>query len=145
MSTNDSSMQTYEFDLTQYTKWTGDVNYVRLRFADVDNPTAGKPLDAGIIVVDNITFSFDSNLSTKNISLEQFNMYPNPNHGLLNINYQGTINKVQIFDITGKQVLTNNGFEKSTQIDISNLHSGLYLVKLTDVNKRSSIKKLVLN
>ena len=143
ISTSDTGIQSYEFDLTQNTKWTGDVDYVRLRIAESTN--SGQPLVSGNIIIDDITFSFDASLSSKNFDKVDFTMYPNPAQGQLNFNYQGTINKVQIFDITGKTVIESGAFTNSTQLNISNLNQGIYLVKLTDESSNSAIKKLIVN
>jgi hypothetical protein len=108
---------------------------------------SGNNLDAqpGNIVLDYVEFYFDPALGTSEFLAYEFSMFPNPTKGHLNLNYQGTIQKVQIFDITGKTVIETGAFINSTQVNISNLNQGIYLVKLTDESSNSAIKKLIVN
>jgi len=60
---------------------------------------------------------------------QQLSIYPNPVQDLLNINTNNTkIIKIEIYDVLGKKVLVTTG--DTTQIDISNLDNGLYLVNI---------------
>jgi hypothetical protein len=82
-------------------------------------------------------------LSTDSFETAKFSLYPNPtNTGFVTISSTNsdTIN-VQVYDILGKQVknetLTNN------RLNVSNLNTGVYIVKLTQ-NNASITKKLVI-
>ena len=59
------------------------------------------------------------------------NINPNPTSGILNIESNELIKRIELFDMLGKLVMTY-GNEK--QIDISNLQSGLYLIRFTSEN-----------
>lgn len=69
-------------------------------------------------------------------------LYPNPVENVLNISsdtnfINQAINKVVILDSRGVIVLQPSGFEKrqhAVQIDISDLHSGLYFVQISNVD-----------
>lgn len=64
-----------------------------------------------------------------NIEIEpmpKFAMYPNPTSDFINITSNHSINKVEIFDLIGKQVLETT---ETKQIKIKNLPTGIYLVK----------------
>ena len=81
-------------------------------------------------------------LSIENVQTSTFNVYPNPvSNGMVTItsNTKDAMN-VQVFDILGKQVknetLTNN------TLNVSNLKSGVYIVKITQ-NNATTTKKLV--
>lgn len=57
--------------------------------------------------------------------------YPNPAHNILNLEANtATINKVELYDVLGRLVLTNQYNSGNVQIDISNLNTGDYIVKL---------------
>ena len=58
-------------------------------------------------------------------------IHPNPTSGILNIESNELIKRIELFDMLGKLVMTY-GNEK--QIDISNLQSGLYLIRFTSEN-----------
>lgn len=57
-------------------------------------------------------------------------IYPNPTDGILNIRtLTESLQNVRLYDITGQQVLQKNSV---TQIDISPLASGVYLLEVSD-------------
>jgi subtilisin-like proprotein convertase family protein len=82
-------------------------------------------------------------------TLLNFSLYPNPNKGNFTISYNSiSTNKinVSVFDIRGRAVFTNdyqnNGFFNEN-IQLSNLQSGIYLVKVQDGDKQIT-KKIVI-
>ena len=72
-------------------------------------------------------------------SLSDFTMYPNPATSILNINSRDEISSVEIYSIEGKRVLTS----QLTQVDVSQLTSGIYLVKIITNDNKVGTKKLV--
>lgn len=84
-----------------------------------------------------------SNLGVKENELSNFSLYPNPaNSGIITI--KTTVpgeNQVSIVDVLGKTVLSTTIL--NDQINISNLSSGVYLVRVGKV-KAVATKKLVL-
>ncbi|WNM19927.1 zinc-dependent metalloprotease [Flavobacterium capsici] len=81
-------------------------------------------------------------------SLQNFSLYPNPNNGNFNISFNSnSTNKINVgvFDIRGRSVFSNdyqnNGFFNET-INLSNIQSGIYLVKVQDGEKQIT-KKIV--
>ncbi|MBU2927842.1 T9SS type A sorting domain-containing protein [Winogradskyella psychrotolerans] len=82
-------------------------------------------------------------LSVNNYNANTFSLYPNPtNTGSVSISSTNSdAISVQVFDILGKQVknqtLTNN------TLNVANLKSGVYIVKITQ-NNASTTKKLVI-
>ncbi len=71
-------------------------------------------------------------------------MYPNPATNFLNISAQNTINSVEIFNILGQKVISMSVEDTSASINISNLNTGIYLIKYV-INNRTSTKKFVKN
>ncbi|NOY48644.1 MAG: T9SS type A sorting domain-containing protein [Chlorobi bacterium] len=64
--------------------------------------------------------------------LRQVNVYPNPTRGLLNINFDMQYNDVtiNIYDLTGKIVMKRKTGNQRNLIDVSQLHSGMYLYRI---------------
>lgn len=83
------------------------------------------------------------NLSTNNFERVKFSIHPNPtNTGSVNISSTNTeAMNVQVFDILGKQVKNETLY--NTTLNVSNLKSGVYIVKITQ-NNASTTKKLVI-
>lgn len=95
----------------------------------------------------NNTYAFTSvTCPTSVLSSESFEIqnstlvYPNPVTDLLNISTYSEIQKVQIFDITGKQVkLINNNFNS---FSVEDLKPGFYFLEVT-IDGKSETKKFV--
>lgn len=144
MTTSDAAFVTYEFALSDATNWTGDVDSVRFRFSDADNPLTGRSSGTGRIIIDDIVFSYDPALSNENFSVDEFTVYPNPANNVLNINSASGIEKIEIFDITGKRVLENTSLTNN-QLNVSSLNRGVYMLRLEDANGNKTVKKLIKN
>ena len=90
-------------------------------------------------VIDQSTLStanFENNLNSS--------IYPNPTSNVLNIDIQNTTNfNIDIYDIIGKQV---GSYKNQKSINISNLTSGMYLVKVIDLeNNLTALHKVLKN
>ena len=72
------------------------------------------------------------------------NMYPNPAIDILNISAQSTINNIEIYNVLGQKVIRMSLEDTSAEINVSNLNSGIYLIKY-EINNRTSTKKFVKN
>ena len=89
-------------------------------------------------------------LGTKDFETVDFALYPSPNRGNFNIQFEsqsGTGVKVFVHDILGKSIYSNT-FEATTNfnqnIQLSNVSAGMYLVTVVDGNRRT-VKKMVVN
>lgn len=81
-------------------------------------------------------------LSNEEFSQETFNIYPNPVSNQLNIQLNSTEKtQIDIYNILGKRVLTKT-IHQSQSIQLENLNSGVYILKLTQNNSTIS-KKLI--
>jgi hypothetical protein len=81
------------------------------------------------------------------IGANEINIYPNPlgTNTILNINYtMRIILKIELFDLAGVCVMKVIGNKKANyQLDLSELPSGLYLLKITDANSNRLIRKII--
>ncbi|GAB1856666.1 hypothetical protein MHTCC0001_15010 [Flavobacteriaceae bacterium MHTCC 0001] len=78
-------------------------------------------------------------LSTIDFSLDEAKLYPNPASTILNIDMLDTIKRVTIYTLLGSEILK----AKSAVVDISNLKSGSYLIKIEDENGVTSTKRFI--
>lgn len=68
-------------------------------------------------------------------------MYPNPTKGMLYINTVGTpISKIEILEVSGR--LIREEINSTEGVDLSNLNSGLYYVKIFSGDS-FTIKRLI--
>ena len=73
----------------------------------------------------------------------RFVVYPNPANDILFINAEVEINEVMIYDVYGRQQSMVNG-QQSLSIDLSNLKSGIYFVKIK-TKEGNIVKRIVKN
>ncbi|MEM6517431.1 MAG: T9SS type A sorting domain-containing protein [Bacteroidota bacterium] len=82
-----------------------------------------------------ITVVADGTLSNSSFSVQkEFRIYPNPSADYMNVevpNLAGESLKLEVFDVLGKKVLTQNINKLSSKINVSKWNSGVYLVRLT--------------
>jgi hypothetical protein len=90
-----------------------------------------------------ITNLFNNNtLSSSNFSQNnlEVKLYPNPANDVLNIETTLDLKSIEFFNIQGRKVLESN----QKQINVSNLASGIYLVKIQDLENNSVSKKIII-
>ena len=71
-------------------------------------------------------------------------IYPNPSTGVFNIVSQQVV-AVEIYDLLGKLVYNQQLVSGTNNVDISNLNTGVYLLKATETNGNSQSHKLIKN
>lgn len=89
-------------------------------------------------------FAVIVNVSTSIADIDELNIkiYPNPTSGFIHFESENTeIENIQIYDLTGKLIITKTGFENK-EIDLSGISSGVYLVKI-NTNKKSFTTKII--
>ena len=90
--------------------------------------------------VDLGAYEFDAALSNSSFtSFDEFKVYPNPTYGVLNISSDEEIQKIVIYSLLGRKV----GSATSTQMDISNLASGVYLLTIETKDGKVGTKRIV--
>jgi hypothetical protein len=82
----------------------------------------------------------DPNLAVSNFDAANFRAYPNPVKGILNLSYDKTISNVSVFNLLGQEVITKTVNDNLSQIDMSQLAAGTYMVKVTADNEVKTIK-----
>ena len=71
-------------------------------------------------------------------------VYPNPTNGRLNIQSDNTrLAQVQVFDLFGKLLLTEEPNDNHTSLNLSNLANGVYIVRMISDNQGSITRKIV--
>lgn len=97
----------------------------------------------GTVYYDNLYF-WGAPLSTNNFSAETFKVYPNPASTELTIDSANNINNISVINMLGQEVFSRKVSSTLETINISNLQSGIYLVKV-DGNNGSSTQKFTKN
>ncbi|WP_127844779.1 T9SS type A sorting domain-containing protein [Psychroflexus aestuariivivens] len=93
---------------------------------------------------DSVEFRIGESLSSEDFETESVSIYPNPTSEFIEISTSiETEFDVQVFDMNGK-ILMNLDNLNSNKIDLSELASGIYFVKLQSENQRNSITKKII-
>ena len=74
--------------------------------------------------------AYDATLSTDNFVQDNFNIYPNPVKDELKLSYTSIISSVRIINILGQEVFNEKINSKETNLDLSGLVAGNYIVTL---------------
>ncbi len=94
-----------------------------------------------------ITISLEEIILNTNdiINKKTISIYPNPSKDLINISISNSeIKSIEIFNILGKKV---NSYSLQnviqTEVDITKLPSGVYLLSILDASNKSTLKKII--
>lgn len=99
--------------------------------------------DAQLMANDALQYLLPYLLSTENVKTGTFSIYPNPtNTGLVSVSSSNNDKmNIQVFDVLGKQIKSMN-LSTSMSFDVSDLNSGIYIIKITQ-NNNATTKRLV--
>lgn len=81
-------------------------------------------------------------LGTGSNQFKNFTAYPNPVKDVLNLSHTENISNVEVFNLLGQKMLSKVVDATQSQLDLSRLSSGSYLVKVTSGNETKTIKVL---
>ena len=95
--------------------------------------------DQFYLSLDNIKITKES-LATQETNALKLAYYPNPVKNVLNITNDINITNVNVYDLTGKKVITKEFDSKSVNIDVSSLPKGVYVVRAGSKNGANTIK-----
>ena len=110
-----------------FVEWTGD--------ATATTNIITVTMDADKAVVAN----FSSTASADDFDKLDFRIYPNPASSTLNVESSFTINNATIFNVIGQKVLEST----LNIIDINDLKSGIYLIKIKSEGGSVAVKRFV--
>jgi len=97
--------------------------------------------ESGVNIYDNRTSAKIEKASSKS----QFNCFPNPSTGLVNLSQIETGSTISIVDITGKKVFEIWSTDAEITLNLSHLNKGIYFVSVMSKPKMYQIKKLTIN
>ena len=120
-----STLSTTEYNSASFEFTTGDATDYYLAIA-LQPDAAGSP-----IVLDEISIIAGA-LSNKEFKADNnFSFAPNPTNNFVNLSASKNIEKVEFYNLLGQNALSApvNGLRK--EVNISNLKSGIYLMKVT--------------
>lgn len=82
----------------------------------------------------------DNPLSTTDIALGEFTLYPNPASTMIRVRSSAIIDEMNLYDIKGRIIGKFRVDKLNPEINISNLAHGMYFVKIKSGNKQQTLK-----
>ncbi len=126
----------YELKSYTYTPTTSGVHYF-----GIQNVTPANAVGRVALFIDNL--SITGTLANNNFDANKFSVYPNPAANIVNIAGNGiNIKAIEITDINGRVVKNVNINGTQTQVNISDLSQGVYMMKISS-DEGVAIKKIV--
>lgn len=102
--------------------------------------------EANGTVLENIFFVVNPDaapLKTNDYDKVMLNIYPNPANDKLHVLVEESIYIASILDLEGRMVIQKEISPNDNSMNIFTLPSGIYILKLTDVNKNVYVRKFV--
>lgn len=86
--------------------------------------------------------AYEALLAVQNLSNEQFlnedlKIYPNPTENTLYVNSKNEVKNIKIYDFTGRFI---QNAENVSEIDMTTLNQGLYILEISTDNKKTTVK-----
>jgi len=106
---------------------------------------------SGIGWTENETAGINTAANDEIFNTSEINVYPNPCSGTLtfdcsNSNNQSSV-EIRITDLMGRIVYRESNcdvqFNPSYNVDLSAIHSGIYLASVTDINNNTFTKRII--
>ncbi len=123
------------------------VNYIIIMAdAGFNNVPPGKILNnsTSFGYIDNITFSDDATLTNNKYELDNsIAIYPNSINDFFKIETSFDITNVSLYDFSGKEIVKNVSKINKNEYNISDVSSGLYIVKFIDNKGALATRKLI--
>jgi hypothetical protein len=91
--------------------------------------------------VDNFQFGEFASLSDHRVKLiKDVSLYPNPVRDVVNISAGESIQRVRVYDLTGRMVKQANPNTADFSLDVADLSKGVYFVKLNAGDREATTK-----
>ena len=104
---------------------------------EISNDSTGPASTLGIIAC-NITSSISDN------SVGNIKVYPNPTNKIVNINSNGMLDRVSLYNSLGKLIYDSKISSKKHQVDVSRLPPNVYILMIYD-NGNKIVEKVIVN
>ncbi|OEK07407.1 hypothetical protein A8C32_18410 [Flavivirga aquatica] len=136
----DTDYKTYNFLITDAADnspdWTGTVTGLDFQFRDVT--TGSAVAITGSIFIDEI--SFTPTLSSSDITKDDasLKLFPSPANDVLNVNTPKVIEKIEIYNLLGQNILS---VKNASSITVGSLVKGIYVAKVFQEGNIVSTKR----
>lgn len=117
--------------VSDFANYAGTDTYIGLRLNGGEAPFVS-------MFIDNVIWTTD--LATGTFNNSKFAYYPNPVKNILNLSYEQNITDVSVYNLLSQEMITKKFNTNQTQVDMSGLASGTYIIKVTANNTNKTFK-----
>ena len=138
---NNTSTTSFVLRTVNFSSYTGSGHYIAFR----NILASGQTGDYSCNYIDNINLrtASKSDMPDDGYNMEapahSLTLYPNPTTGILNVEADEEVVRVDVFDYTGRCVAS---FERQTTVDLGRLATGLYTLRVT-LPERIEVRRVV--
>jgi hypothetical protein len=136
--TDTGEWQTIVFDFTDQLATDKTKTVI---FFDAEDAASTDTAD-DVFMIDDIVFGDYSALSVQKRGLTELSIYPNPVSNRVSISASESIDRMRIYDLTGKLVKQASPHKAAFSVDVSGLSKGVYLVKLNAGDRQATTKMI---
>lgn len=104
--------------------------------------TTTKNFSGGNKCTANNWITITTNVGIDNVENMLVNIYPNPTSRMLNLQSADGISEVVIYNTVGQQVMLRKGSSDLMQLDLGNLATGSYTLRITAANGEQATRKI---
>lgn len=122
----------YDIPLSNFTNLTTRGNIAQFILS-------GNPAGSGTLFVDNVYFS-DVAMANESFANATVKIYPNPASTSITLENESAIESVSIYNVVGQEVKTAAPNSNTITLDISNLETGVYVIKSISEGRTSTSK-----
>lgn len=117
----------------------GDDN-INIAFVYNSTPEGSATWEVDNVLVQAILTESISEDATRN----SVSIYPNPGHGIFNVESEQSIQNLEIYSMTGQMMVQVNPENNNIEIDLRNLTPGIYFARIVDAEANSITQKIVI-
>jgi uncharacterized repeat protein (TIGR01451 family) len=89
-------------------------------------------------IVTNTTFNINAYLGVDEKAVIDVNVYPNPAENVLHVVSNQWVDKLIVLDLTGKEIFSKDMNNVSTELDLTDLSAGTYMLQLISKDQMST-------
>jgi len=90
-----------------------------------------------------VNFSTTSTLGISNQKIEGFGFYPNPTKDNMTLKANQNIDKIEVYNLLGQQIMIVQPKVSAYQLNVSNLKTGIYFMKVKVADKIGAYKIVI--
>jgi len=93
--------------------------------------------------IDEINFYGGPFMGLNDIEVSEISVYPTVSSNVINVSSKSAINSLSVYNLNGQEVMKLRPNSSSTQINISSLNAGVYILKIQSGNQTTTKKVVV--